>query len=32
MMTQLLSFPAMQPIISMNCIVTIDNALPRFHV
>lgn len=32
MMTQLLSFPAFQPIISMNCIVTIDNALPRFHV
>jgi hypothetical protein len=32
MMTQLLSFPAFQPIISMKCTVTIDNALPRFHV
>jgi hypothetical protein len=31
-MTQPLSFPAVQSIISMNCIVTIGNALPRFHV
>jgi hypothetical protein len=32
MMTQLLSFNAFQSIISMNCTVTIHNALPHFHV